>query len=290
MSMSNTHIALSFFAWIVLAPWTSFASGGVEHPQAPFVVISDYDDTVKIANTGRTLDMIRRSLFSSEAFAGASAIANAWVAKQSEIMEAPAPATAIKFVSASPILLHPFIERFFNVNNFPARSLYLWNPLRDLRQEQHKRRLIHQLVAEQPHNVVCVGDDMQVDPEIYRDVQTNFPGARFSTYIHIVRGRGPVGGQAGFVTYFELATKETQAGRIAEAFLARIGEEILQEKQETRIIPHFAYCPIGYRACTGAFLQQVPSATTLCERIEQKVSSLCRQRKAIGEAGVVDLE
>jgi hypothetical protein len=173
------------------------------------ILISDVDDTIKIAHVLDTWDSIENA-FETTPF---------W--RMPELYRTLGnPAVDIFYVSNAPReLMGGQHEKFLNKNNFPAGPLLM--PYYDER-EGHKLRQIRRIIEESnPHMVVMIGDNSEEDSEIYQQIKDEFEhtGIHFLTFIRVgydydYEGNPLIDGQTGFVTAGELALHFFFAGLI----------------------------------------------------------------------------
>ena len=137
---------------------------------APFFVISDFDDTIAITN------VLERRKFVENVFAkdeltqpvvpGMSAFYACLRAKPSK------PVFAL--VSGSPVQYVTRVSRFLQMHDFPVFGLYL----RDLGPNtlsDYKQPIIRSLLKSVPGPVVLIGDSGEHDPEVYAQIRSEFP-------------------------------------------------------------------------------------------------------------------
>jgi phosphatidate phosphatase APP1 len=157
------------------------ASAGVEiaSEQAPFFVVSDFDDTVAVTNVLDKKGLVKAALLQDETtqpvVPGMSDFYRCLRAVKAE-----APVFAL--VSGSPVQYEPRIRGFLSRNGFGPFGLYL----RDLGPntlERYKQPVIRKLLQSMPHPVVLVGDSGEADPEVYKEIAGEFPGRVRAIYI-----------------------------------------------------------------------------------------------------------
>src|SRR5262249_7888852 len=146
---------------------------------APFVVLSDFDDTIAVTNVTRTSALLSSALLKDEqtqpAVPGMAAIYQCLLSGKTE-----APGLAV--VSGSPVQFGPRIANFLRANGFPFAGLYLRDlgpgTLRDYKQPV-LRALLHDL----PQPAVLFGDSGERDPEVYAQLRRELPGRVKRIYI-----------------------------------------------------------------------------------------------------------
>jgi hypothetical protein len=131
-------------------------------------VVADIDDTIKLTRVRERRQMLLNTF--ARPFAPVPGMA-AWLAR----VVAAQPASALHYVSGSPLQLLPPLAAFLRRERFPDGSLHL-RPLslqpRSLLDDEatarHKHAAIGQLLADHPRRrFLLVGDSGERDPEIY---------------------------------------------------------------------------------------------------------------------------
>ncbi|HYI01750.1 App1 family protein [Hyalangium sp.] len=144
---------------------------------APFLVISDFDDTLAITQVVKPAKLMESALLkdsdTQEVVPGMAAFYGC--------MKTPgAPAFAL--VSGSPVQYVPRVHTFLSRHGFPSFGMYL----RDLGPgtlSNYKQPAIRRLLGQFPHPVVLVGDSGEKDPEIYEQIREEFPQRVKAIYI-----------------------------------------------------------------------------------------------------------
>ncbi len=181
-------------------------------PEAPFIVVSDLDDTV--AETGVTSPprLLAATVFedadTQPAVPGMAALYRCLAAPRSR-----GAAPALAFVSGSPIQLAPRIVRFLERNGFPPAALYL----RDLGPSTlsgYKQPVLARLARRFTQSFVLVGDSGEKDPEIYAEFAAAHPGRVLATFI---RQATPAAGAPARFGAARLVSEPARAGREASA-------------------------------------------------------------------------
>lgn len=143
----------------------------------PFLVISDFDDTVAISHVTQAAKLMENALLkdsdSQQVVPGMAAFYGCLKAPE-------APAFAL--VSGSPVQFGSRVSSFLGRHGFPAFGVYL----RDLGPStlsNYKQPVIRRLLRQFPQPVVLVGDSGEKDPEIYAQIREEFPGRVKAIYI-----------------------------------------------------------------------------------------------------------
>lgn len=143
----------------------------------PFLVISDFDDTLALTHVVKPTKMMETALLrdsdTQQVVPGMAAFYGC--------LKAPtAPAFAL--VSGSPVQFGPRVSSFLGRHGFPPFGLYL----RDLGPgtlSNYKQPAIRRLLSQFSLPVVLVGDSGEKDPEIYAQIREEFPGRVKAIYI-----------------------------------------------------------------------------------------------------------
>ncbi|HEX7672577.1 MAG TPA: phosphatase domain-containing protein [Bdellovibrio sp.] len=187
--------------------------------QAKVVLVSDIDDTLKIANV-QDLDSAAVYAFDDQSrFLGMSELLT--------LLKSDHPDMSIYYLSKAPQWLMGSTHlSFLHNGGFPA-GLYI--PRTDLSAETHK--LIHLraiLEAERPDTVILIGDNGEQDSANYEQIKSEYPNIRFYQYIHLIyasHGREEVGSvpfmdQVGYATAAELSLDLARAELLSQASTA----------------------------------------------------------------------
>ncbi len=143
---------------------TGIATVDVLSPQAPFVVISDFDDTVAVTNVLQTRKMVEAGLFEDEttqpAVPGMAAFYGC-------LRPAGAQKPGFQFVSGSPAQYSGRVGAFLTRNGFPAGAGLALRDVGPKTLHDYKQPIIRAFAARVPGPLVMVGDSGEKDPEIY---------------------------------------------------------------------------------------------------------------------------
>jgi phosphatidate phosphatase APP1 len=155
-------------------------------PDAPFIVVSDFDDTVAVTH----VESKRKVLATTFLKDAETQPAVYGMARFYQCLAAAGPARpGFAYVSGSPIQLAPRVARFLEKNGFPPAALHLRNLGPDSL-SGYKEPVLRKLAARFPQPLVLVGDSGEKDPEIYAALARELPGRVKRVYI---RRAGPPG-------------------------------------------------------------------------------------------------
>ena len=159
---------------------------------AEYGIISDIDDTV-VKTTATNLLAMSRNTFLHNAhsrlpFAGVSEFYKSLQLGRNGKRNNP-----FFYVSSSPWNLYDLLIDFLDINDIPEGPLLLrdfgLDPNKMNRGHMgHKFKEITDILLTYPHlNFVLIGDSGQDDPDIYREIVSNFPGRILAIYIRDVQ-------------------------------------------------------------------------------------------------------
>ena len=203
------------------------------------VLVSDWDDTIKISHSNSAGSTVVRGLFSDRLFAGAAEFIN--------LMETVCRTYVL---SDSPNLLRGRIHaalRHHSVGEPDGIVLRNW-----FRQKRatFKSEMLEGILAANPESdlrFVLIGDDTEQDPEIYADFRDRHPelDGRTQTFVHRVN-QIPLAhaDQVGFTVYPEIATALAETFAFGPAETDSVKVAFLRARDQD-ILPKFARCPEG---------------------------------------------
>jgi phosphatidate phosphatase APP1 len=181
-------------------------------PEAPFLVVSDFDDTVAVTGVTSPPRLLATTFLedgdTQPAVPGMAALYRCLTAPR---RGGAAPVLAI--VSGSPVQLAPRILRFLERNGFPLAALYLRN-LGAATLSGYKEPVLARLAGRFAQPLVLVGDSGEKDPEIYAGFAAAHPGRVLATFI---RQATPAPGPPARFATARLFSEPAQAGRAAAA-------------------------------------------------------------------------
>ncbi len=148
-------------------------------PEAPFFVVSDFDDTLAVTQVVHKTKLFESALLKDET----TQPAVPGMAQLFQCIKRVGPrAPAFALVSGSPIQYGPRIAAFLSRNGFPFLGLYL-RELSPKTLENYKQPVIRELMKQVPNQVVFFGDSGEHDPEVYAQMRQEFGARVLRTYI-----------------------------------------------------------------------------------------------------------
>lgn len=150
---------------------------------APFFVVSDFDDTLAVTNVASG-GAIKESLFKDASTQG---VVDGMAGFYGCLREGKPARPVFALVSGSPVQYVARITQFLLRHDFPTFGLYL----RDFGPKTlsgYKPPAIRKLLAALPQPVVLVGDSGEKDPEVYAEIRAEFPDRVKAIYIREAGG------------------------------------------------------------------------------------------------------
>jgi len=149
---------------------------------APFLVISDFDDTVAVSQVTKASGLIASALLEDSdtqpAVAGMAALYRC-------LRDGKPSSPGFAFVSGSPVQFSGRMQGFFAKNQFPFGGLYL-RELGPGTISNYKQPVIRRLLAQLPERVLLFGDSGEHDPEVYAQIRAEFPDRVLDVFIRDV--------------------------------------------------------------------------------------------------------
>ncbi|MGV1088694.1 MAG: phosphatase domain-containing protein [Mycobacterium sp.] len=154
--------------------------------RAPFLVISDIDDTILLTGLTEGVAMVTRTLLREanqrRAIPGMSSFYRGLVRGVANRAGNRKPEPTFFYVSTGSWSFYPLLEQFVQLRAFPQGPMFLtdWGPTeRYLRRSgaEHKRTAIRRLLEAYPSmQFVLIGDSGQRDALTYEEMAREFPG------------------------------------------------------------------------------------------------------------------
>ncbi|MNK08135.1 hypothetical protein D3C87_260630 [compost metagenome] len=174
---------------------------------AKTLLVSDVDDTIKLANIPNKFHAAKYAIDDESRFAGMAQLYNIIRKDNEEI--------SIAYLSNAPTWLMQETHKELLINgNFPRAPYYGRS---EYASEVHKITWLRKLIlSEKPDDVILVGDNTERDPEIYEQIRSEFAtsGIRFHTYIRVITDAPVPKDQVKFVTPIEVSFELEKNGLI----------------------------------------------------------------------------
>lgn len=228
-----------------------------------FVLVSDFDDTLKISHTTNRLKTVIRGLFAKQSYAGMSELFQEWSNNRPFVL-----------ISSSPLWIRDKIGRFLDRHGFPRREIVLRDWLRQKDVLAYKISALSLLENRDSQAFIFIGDDSEFDPEVFQRFRENHPERTLAIYIRRMRGRPLPSGVIPFHSAFEIALSELTAGRMKIPQAARIGKAVLDQRNPDLIIPYFAALPTDIELSPS-----FPTLEKISEQINARYETIRRERQ-----------
>lgn len=215
------------------------------------LVVSDIDDTIKLANVKDLTEAARYAFDDESQFTGMSELYNAVSRFDLKIH--------FYYLTKAPHwLMARTHQSFLQKNNFPP-GVYL--PRSEYSTETHKLETLRILLKkENPRRVIFFGDNGEQDVQVYAQIAKEFSdqNIEFIQFIRIVYATSDFGGkgarlladQWGFVTPLEVALVLEQMNSLApiqvQSLIEDVGQNIILQKTHSSkgdvTFPYFMTC------------------------------------------------
>ncbi len=200
---------------------------------AAITVISDLDDTIKITDAGNLGNATWNGIFTQKVFTGIPE----FLAGTRNFSD------TLHIVSAGPRLIKSRVASLLKKHSINYEGIHLRNLPGDEGKFEFKVRTILDIMDKNPGDVILLGDDVDLDPEIYTEIVKRHPTRILGVYIHNVKDRKIPGSFTRYWTSMDLALKEHIAGRFDNEAVTKVVNALLKETRLSLIIPEFANCP-----------------------------------------------
>lgn len=146
---------------------------------APFVVVSDFDDTLAVTNVLSARKLVANALFNdSTTQPVVPGMSGFYECLRTEKKASP----GFALVSGSPEQFVPRIAVFLAHHDFPFFGMYLRNFGPDT-MSGYKQPKVRHLLQTLPQKFILVGDSGEHDPEVYAEMRREFPERIAAIYI-----------------------------------------------------------------------------------------------------------
>ena len=155
---------------------------------APFLVVTDFDDTLAVSHVTSKYRLLATTFFED---ADTHPPVDGMPALYRSLAAGRAVPPAYAVVTGWPIQFAPRLVRFLEKNGYPPMALFLRN-LGRATLSGYKEPVLRRLGERFPHPVVLVGDSGERDPEIYAEFAREHPGRVLRIYIREADELGPM--------------------------------------------------------------------------------------------------
>lgn len=191
--------------------------------EAPFLVVSDFDDTLAVTNVRSPRALVQSALFrDSDSQPHVDGMSEFYAC----LREGKKATPGFALVSGSPEQFVPRTAKFLNRHRFPFFGMYLRNfGLNTM--SGYKQPKIRDLLAAFPDKkFILVGDSGEHDPEVYAEIRKEFPDRIAAVYIRDA-GRTELGERFEGMTLFDhpsvAARDAAKKGLLSAECLRKLG-------------------------------------------------------------------
>lgn len=256
---------------ITILSFCAFLALSFNAVSARTLVISDIDDTIKMTGVLNSKHLVAfNGIFVKRAFAGMSKLYQQFDQDGKDIY----------YVSGSPEIIACRVESFLDENHFPQISNLILRESLSVDTYKYKvegiRKILDQL---RPDKVILVGDDTQHDPEVYRDIDKEYPGLVESIYIRVVRQAElpDLPQMKSIFTSVEIAAHEYTKGEMSKESLVKVAKKFIDKNDKKGIYLEKRYCPKEGRAELDTFKKKIadPEIKLLLDQVQGKIIETC---------------
>jgi phosphatidate phosphatase APP1 len=192
------------------------------------IIISDLDDTYKVTNSASLPAAFWNATFTQKTFSGMDKLYAYFKEGGAEVV----------ILSNSNRMFRNHIRKLFRKDSVTVDTVCLRPG--GTKGYVFKTKSIEEIISLNPDSkFVFLGDDVSKDAVIYQEMAAKYPDKVLAIYIRPVRGIAYPASVVSYQTAFDIALSEFCAGRLSEKEVLRIGNQILNSKNEERIKPHF---------------------------------------------------
>lgn len=240
---------------------------------ATTIVISDIDDTIKVAHIKSTTDKIFTAFKTKNIFLG--------MADLYEKIQMEQNAKFFYVSNAPEKLMKNSHSKLLSNGHFPKDGLFL-RP-KNVDDKNHKIIAIEKLLNDhKPTNVILFGDNGENDVYFYKDIEDKYPNINFTTFIRVAydieeQKATPSENQFGFISPFEVADILYYKGIISKVSLEEIykthGPGFLKDKMDEKNGP--LYLP-EWLSCKGHVVNfGFSTNSNQIKEVQNKAMSIC---------------
>ncbi len=200
---------------------------------AGITVISDLDDTIKITDAGNLRNATYNGVFTEKVFTGMPEF----------LKMARKYSDSLHVVSAGPKLIKSRVASLLRKYKIQHDGIHMRAIPGKEGKLEFKVRAILEIMSKDENDVILMGDDVDLDPEVYTEVMNKHPERVLGAYIHTVKNRPISEKFTRYWTSLDLALQENIAGRLDNDSVSAVIEPLLKETKLSHIIPKFADCP-----------------------------------------------
>jgi len=235
-----------------------------------FMIVSDFDDTIKITGAHKTWVSFTNTLIGKPPIAGMREVSRDWVASAGVMWNV---------VSGTPSFLRGSVENFFEKFQLPLGDLTLRKLGKDSSTQAYKERVIGEIIKKSQERVILVGDDTQADAAAYVNLKGIYGSKILSIYIHQVNPKRPElpKGVQPYISPAELVLREMHEKHLSDLTLGRVLVEMSQNPMK-ELFPSYYYCPTDFEIDRQLLKPLHATMVDAVLRHELAVEAYCQKR------------
>jgi phosphatidate phosphatase APP1 len=215
---------------------------------------------------------ILNGIFAKKAFSGMSEL----------YQEFSLTNSSIYYVSGSPSIIRSRITHFLKFNNYPQiENLVLKNG--KIQTFDYKLKEIRNLILKiNPDKIILVGDDTEVDPEVYHAISLDNAGKIEGIYIRVIKSRALPTDEliSSFISPVEIAGLELLKGNFQAIGLQKVATSFIKQDHSSKVVIKHRYCPVEGRAQIDELKQKVTEQSVInaLEKTQEKIIETCTNK------------
>jgi hypothetical protein len=236
------------------------------------LIVSDVDDTIKVTNVLNTPMKILNGIFAKNAFSGMSEL----------YQEFNLTENSFYYVSGSPNIIRSRITHFLKFNNYPqVENLVL--KYGKIPTYDYKLREIRNLISKiNPDKIILLGDDTEVDPEVYHALSLENTGKIEGIYIRAIKNRALPTSEliSNFFSPVEVAGLELLKGNFKTSGLVKVATSFVMQDHSSKLVINHRYCPAEGRTQIEELKHKITEQTAIdvLEKTQEKIIETCANR------------
>jgi hypothetical protein len=243
---------------------------------ARLVVVSDIDDTLKIARVGKKAEAVLHMYKTCSRFLGMSEMLH-------EVLKDNDNVAMFYLTNAPKFLLKRSHLKLLERGEFPVAPVYFRKGLED----GHKIKTLKKIIREQnPTTMILIGDNAEEDIKYYDEIATEYKDIRFVQFIRKAYDKRETlqlrGNQVGFVSpidiVIELNAQQLLSKKVANLYIKEHVPRLLahqNKKFRPQYLPKWIKCPGFQIPMFGTDLIESQEYLTL---YEDKITDFCSAR------------
>lgn len=250
---------ISLFICLLIPLW----AWGVERPH----LISGFDDVLRQADNTSLINVSIKIFEPDKTYAGMPELYRLLTKHEKK---------KIKFslVSAISKIFDSRINRFLKKEQYPVHERHLRSWLTQWSIDKFKMDKVEEILATRKNqDFIVVFDNSEASVQLTRKLQGKYTQRLKALYLRQVVKKKVPSGATPFLTAFDIAVHEFQAGRLQADEVKNVGLAILRENNREKVLPSYGFCPPTYEPCRGF----KPSFLDICSKVQNHIELMCKK-------------